>query len=49
MTTRVQYKLAYRLIRYCGDFETFNTLCSSYGIEREIRVQATESYSWSQW
>lgn len=44
MTIKAQYKLAYRMLRYYGDFETFNSLCLSYGITREIRKLAFVSY-----
>lgn len=44
MTSKEQYILAYRLLRYCGDFETFNTLCYSYGINQKMRELAYQSY-----
>lgn len=49
MSIKDQYKLAYRLVRYYGDFATFNTMCLSYGIDRPIRELAYTSYSWSQY
>jgi hypothetical protein len=48
MSIKEQYKTAYRLIRYCGDFATFHTLCYSYGIDRPIRNSAFVSYYHSQ-
>jgi hypothetical protein len=44
MTTKQKYIIAYRLLRYCGDFQTFNTLCFSYEVNKAIRERAFESY-----
>lgn len=44
MSLREKYTLAYRLIRYYGDFETFHSMCRSYDISREIRKLAYMSY-----
>jgi len=48
MTTKQKYILAYRLLRYYGDWATFHSMCFSYEIEWSIRELAYISYMQNQ-